>query len=165
MQGLTTLKAVGMCHRDLSLENLMLHGNNALIIDMGMCLRVPMMDGPSKQRFLITPQGVCGKWHCMSPEICNNTAFDGHAVDLWATGVILFIMLMGYPPWEKPQMSDERFKFMTQGYLVNMLTEWKTGLTGDAMDLLQRMFWLDPTDRLSLEQVWAHPWTQKDDPI
>ena len=30
----------------------------------------------------------------------------------------------------------------------------------DAMDLLQRMFWLDPTDRLSLEQVCAHPWMQ-----
>lgn len=165
-----------------------MHGNSAMIIDMGMCLRVPSVQGNS--RFLITPQGTCGKWHCMSPEICNNTTpFDGHAVDLWAAGmhdcflfllflhlssshycslhlapgVILFIMLTGFPPWEKPLLTDERFKFMSNGYLVHMLTEWKTGLSGDAMDLLQRMFWIDPTDRLSLEQVWAHPWTNKTD--
>jgi serine/threonine-protein kinase HSL1 (negative regulator of Swe1 kinase) len=80
-----------------------------------------------------------------------------------APGVILFIMLTGYPPWEKPLPTDERFKFMSNGYLVHMLTEWKTGLSADAMDLLQRMFMLDPTDRLSLEQVWAHPWTTKTD--
>jgi serine/threonine protein kinase len=100
----------------------------------------------------------------MSPEICNNTEpFDGHAVDLWAVGVILFLMLTGYPPWEKPVLTDERFRFMSNGYLVHMLTEWKTGLTPDAMDLLQRMFWIDPTDRLSLDQVCAHPWMQKND--
>lgn len=143
----------------------MIHSNNVLVIDMGMCLRIPFMEeSGTKQRCLIKPQGTCGKWHCMSPEVCNSsTPFDGHAVDLWAAGVVLFIMLTGYPPWEKPLMSDERFKYMTNGYLVAMLTEWKTGLTGDAMDLLQRMFWLDPTDRLCLEQVWAHPWTQKRD--
>jgi serine/threonine protein kinase len=140
----------------------MLDGDNVIIIDMGMCLRVPVMNPITKERFLITPQGTCGKWQYMSPEICNGaTPFDGHAVDLWAVGVILFIMLTGYPPWEKAVLTDERFKFMANGYLVNMLTEWKTGLSGDAMDLLQRMFWLDPIDRLSLEQVWAHPWTQK----
>jgi hypothetical protein len=47
---------------------------------------------------------------------------------------------------------------MAYDNLVRMLTEWQVGLLGDAMDLLQRMFWLDPTDRLSLEQVCAHPW-------
>ena len=139
----------------------MIHGNNALIIDMGMCLRIPYMD--NGQRFLISPQGICGKWHCMSPEIySNSTPFDGPAVDLWAAGVILFIMLTGYPPWERPSLSDDRFKYMINGYLVHMLTEWKTGLSGDAMDLLQRIFWFDPTDRLCLEQVLAHPWMQKE---
>jgi serine/threonine protein kinase len=39
-----------------------------------------------------------------------------------------------------------------------MLTEWEIGLSGDAMDLLQRMLFIDPMDRLSLDQVRAHPW-------
>mmetsp|Transcript_29858 Transcript_29858/g.59499 ORF Transcript_29858/g.59499 Transcript_29858/m.59499 type:complete len:567 (+) Transcript_29858:178-1878(+) len=160
LQGLACLKEAGVSHRDMSLENLLVQEGNVLVIDMGMCLRVPYLNPVNKrQRLLIQPQGTCGKWHYMSPEICKNKEpFDGHAVDLWGAGVILFLMLTGFPPWEKPILTDERFKYMSNGYLVQMLTEWKVGLSADAMDLLQRMFWLDPTDRLSLEQVWAHPW-------
>ena len=170
LRGLACLKKAGVAHRDLSLENLLVHDGNVLVIDMGMCLRVPMADTSDNiqqhhqqqqqhQRYLIVPQGVCGKWGYMSPEVCNNKLpFDGHAVDLWAAGVILFLMLTGFPPWERPILSDERFKYMSNGYLVQMLTEWNVGLSADAMDLLQRMFWLDPLDRLSLEQVWSHPW-------
>ena len=158
LKGLSCLKKAGVAHRDLSLENLLVHEGNVLVIDMGMCLRIPVIE-QTGQRYLILPQGVCGKWHYMSPEVCKNQfPFDGPAVDLWAAGVILFLMLTGFPPWERPVMTDERFKYMSNGYLVQMLTEWQMGLSADAMDLLQRMFWLDPTDRLSLEQVVAHPW-------
>jgi len=155
---------------------------------MGMCLRVPytLVDGASggdlsnsfnnmsltkldptsynnsidnSRRHLILPQGTCGKWIYMSPEIHKNKEpFDGFAVDMWAAGVILFLMLTGFPPWERACGTDERFKYMTAGYLVQMLTEWELGLSSDAMDLLQRMLWLDPKDRLSLEQVRSHPW-------
>eukprot|EP00978_Attheya_sp_CCMP212_P014635 scaffold37399_cov54-Attheya_sp.AAC.4 len=63
-------------------------------------------------------------------------------------------MLMGFPLWEQPCRTDERFKYMTQGYLVQiMLTEWNVSLSGDVMDLLQQLLWIDPNDRLSLAQV------------
>lgn len=108
---------------------------------------------------MVTPQGTCGKWIYMSPEIYKNSApFDGYAVDMWAAGVILFLMLMGFPPWDRACQTDERFKYMSAGYLVQMLTEWEMGISPDAMDLLQRMLFLDPKDRLSLDQVRAHPW-------
>jgi serine/threonine protein kinase len=170
----------------MSLENLLVHQNGALIIDLGMCLRVPLRDdavtlatmsgmntngssfpnpnslflnGRATPRNLIRPQGTCGKWIYMSPEIyLNREPFDGFAVDMWAAGVILFLMLTGFPPWERACATDERFKYMTAGYLVQMLTEWDLGLSSDAMDLLQRMLFLDPKDRLSLDQVRAHPW-------
>lgn len=170
-----------------------MHESGALIIDMGMCLRVPFQgekpamclstsfgnmsvgaqngDGPAvippetynlkrkEPRVLIKPQGTCGKWIYMSPEVYKNKdAFDGYAVDMWAAGVILFLMLTGFPPWERACQTDERFKYMTAGYLVQMLTEWEIGISSDAMDLLQRMLFLDPKDRLSLDQVRAHPW-------
>lgn len=193
------MQNAGVCHRDMSLENLLVHQSGALIIDMGMCLRIPYrndgvagstMDLPSsfqnlsmngasnangsgvhdpinivelharsKPRYLISPQGTCGKWIYMSPEIYKNReAFDGYAVDMWAAGVILFLMLTGFPPWERACKTDERFKYMTAGYLVQMLTEWEVGISSDAMDLLQRMLFIDPKDRLSLDQVKAHPW-------
>ena len=171
----------------MSLENLLVHKDGALIIDMGMCLLIPyqdstmaitqslgnmnmngtlspplqlsLMSARARPRSLIRPQGTCGKWIYMSPEIYQNSEpFDGFAVDMWAAGVILFLMLTGFPPWERACATDERFKYMTAGYLVQMLTEWEIGLSSDAMDLLQRMLFLDPKDRLSLDQVRAHPW-------
>jgi serine/threonine protein kinase len=189
------MQNAGICHRDMSLENLLVHKNGALIIDMGMCLRIPfandggnqlaasfdqlnvnggaaavaaqggvpvnplLLAGRSRPRDLISPQGTCGKWIYMSPEIFKNKdPFDGYAVDMWAAGVILFLMLTGFPPWERACQTDERFRYMTAGYMVQMLSEWEVGLSGDAMDLLQRMLFLDPKDRLSLDQVRAHPW-------
>lgn len=184
------MQRAGICHRDMSLENLLVHQSGCLIIDMGMCLRIPyatdaasmlltsmenmnltngdattnqgppeILDGVDTPRHLMSPQGTCGKWIYMSPEIYQNKEpFDGFAVDMWAAGVILFLMLTGFPPWERACATDERFKYMTAGYLVQMLTEWELGLSSDAMDLLQRMLWLDPKDRLSLAQVRAHPW-------
>lgn len=118
-----------------------------------------VLSARKEQRYLIRPQGTCGKWIYMSPEIYKSREpFDGYAVDMWAAGVILFLMLTGFPPWERPCFTDDRFKYMTAGYLVQMLTEWQLGLSPDAMDLLQRMLFLDPKDRLSLDQVRAHPW-------
>jgi serine/threonine protein kinase len=166
-----------VAHRDMSPENLMVHEGNVFIIDMGMSLRIPSLQNMNDdnyygmqhshqylhphphQRSLILPQSPCGKWYYLSPEVClSEQPFDGPAVDLWAAGVILFIMLTGLPPWEEPRMSDENFRLMTNGHLMRLLTERRVGLSVDAMDLLQRMFWYDPADRLSLEQVCAHPW-------
>lgn len=182
VQGLDNLQKMGICHRDMSLENLLVHKDGALVIDMGMCLRIPYceedpgslaatfdsmkMNGQAAQqqqnprrRSLIKPQETCGKWIYMAPEIYRNEEpFDGFAVDMWAAGVILFLMLTGFPPWDRACGTDERFHYMSGGYLVQMLTEWEIGLSSDAMDLMQRMLFLDPKDRLSLEQVRAHPW-------
>ena len=114
IQGLTCLKRAGVAHRDMSPENLMVHDGNVYIIDLGMCLRIPSLHDDHDdnghdivndsiryhpdERALIAPQGVCGKWYYLSPEVClSEEPFDGPAVDLWAAGVILFIMLTGIP--------------------------------------------------------------------
>jgi serine/threonine protein kinase len=142
LNGLENLQRAGICHRDMSLENLLVHKDGALIIDMGMCLLIPYQEAPlsvtasfnnmnmngipvsggnstqtqqqilrktltqqsqahalsgrQRPRYLIKPQGTCGKWLYMSPEIYENKLpFDGFAVDMWAAGVILFLMLTG----------------------------------------------------------------------
>jgi len=160
--GIDFLHRNGICHRDISLENLLVHENSSLIIDLGMCLRLP------SNRRLISPQGTCGKWHYMSPEIALNRVFDGYAVDLWSAGVILFLMLTGIPPWERPLLADERFRYMTAGYLAPILSEWaqqspNLEVSPEAMDLLQKMLWFQPKERLSLRQVRAHPWILQED--
>jgi serine/threonine protein kinase len=193
LNGLQHLQSVGVCHRDISLENILVHNDKvSLIIDLGMCVRYPIVvptaattttasatattaaaavssldvpeaAGPSvllppPSSALISPQGTCGKWIYMSPEIYKNRAFHGPTVDLWATGVILFLLLTGFPPWDRACDTDERYRYMSAGYLVQMLTEWQIPISADAKDLLQRMLFADPADRLSLQQVRAHPW-------
>ena len=152
---------MGVCHRDLSLENVLVAEDNCLIIDMGMCLRVPYND-PSRRcitdvrrgdptRRLMKPQGVCGKHNYMSPEIFLNTAaFDGFAIDLWAAGVILYIMLTGFPPYDQANRTDQRFDLIVNGSLMRQLKSWGINLSEDAGDLMQSMLQLDPRERLTL---------------
>lgn len=61
-QGLETLQAMQICHRDLSPENMIILDNKTLVIDFGMCLRIPYT---SAGRHLITPQTPCGKLVCV----------------------------------------------------------------------------------------------------
>ena len=94
--GLHHLQSKGICHRDLSLENILVDVNHCLVIDMGMCLRVPYhcpgdLNGKAvdvehgTDRRLIVPMGTCGKKNYMSPEVYENKDnFDGFAVDLWS---------------------------------------------------------------------------------
>ncbi len=136
---------------------------------MGMCLYVPYND-PERQgsvtdatkgttRRLMKPQGVCGKHNYMSPEIYSNTAaFDGFSIDLWAAGVILYIMLTGFPPYDQASRADQKFDIIVRGNLVRQLTDWGIVLSDDAGDLLQSMLQLDPRDRLTLADVMSHPW-------
>lgn len=168
-QGLHHLQREGVCHRDMSLENILVDGDKCTIIDMGMCLRVPYSD-PHKHnavtdathgrtRRLIKPQGVCGKHNYMSPEVFANTdSFDGFAIDLWSAGVILYIMLTGFPPYDQASRTDQRFELIVSGRLMEQLRNWDIFLSDEAGDLMQSMLQLDPRDRPSLAEVLAHPW-------
>merc|ERR550539_895084 len=128
-----------------------------VIIDMGMCLRIPVRDD-SMERCLIRRRSRCGKMYYMAPEVYAQQPFDGRAVDMWAVGVCLFMMLTGQSPWEHPSPLDARFRHFTNGHLIRILTGWNMNLSPDAIDLLQQMLFRDPRDRLSLQQVRNHPW-------
>mmetsp|Transcript_26463 Transcript_26463/g.39658 ORF Transcript_26463/g.39658 Transcript_26463/m.39658 type:complete len:463 (-) Transcript_26463:174-1562(-) len=175
MNGVETLQRAGICHRDMSLENLMTDKEGrALIIDMGMSIKIPYVDDDDRQntnnnfedhrqrqRCFIRADRACGKPYYMSPEIRRNRLpFDGHAVDVWALGPILFLMVAGFPPFEIADNADERFYYLSNGYFAQTVRSWNIGLSADLIDLLQRMFFIDPRDRLSLAQVRAHPWFQ-----
>jgi serine/threonine protein kinase len=137
-------------------------------MDMGMCLRVPYHDpvnggvtdvSRGQIRRLMRPQGVCGKHNYMSPEVFANTdAFDGFAIDLWAAGVILYIMLTGFPPYDQASETDQRFRLIITGRLAQQLRSWGIDLSDEAGGLMQSMLHLDPRRRLTLSQVLQHPW-------
>jgi serine/threonine protein kinase len=136
-----------------------------------MSLRVPCDDGDdapagtTTRRRLITPQVPCGKPNYISPEVLRGgEPFDGFAVDLWSCGVVLFIMLVGLPPWDVARVEDPRYRTVVrQGGLERMLHSWHRPVSPWAADLLQKMFREDPSERLSLAEVMCHPWVACDD--
>eukprot|EP00521_Asterionellopsis_glacialis_P016723 CAMPEP_0195300208 /NCGR_PEP_ID=MMETSP0707-20130614/26956_1 /TAXON_ID=33640 /ORGANISM="Asterionellopsis glacialis, Strain CCMP134" /LENGTH=457 /DNA_ID=CAMNT_0040362837 /DNA_START=159 /DNA_END=1532 /DNA_ORIENTATION=+ len=169
LQGMRHLQSRGVCHRDLSPENIMMEKDCSLIIDMGMCLRIPYSNPGNppevvtditqgSNRRLIKPQGACGKLPYMSPEIYKNqTAFDGEAVDVFTAGTILFCMLSGNKSYERPEITDSQFYWMTHG-LSQLLESWGVDLSREALKLLEGMLHISPKLRLSLDEVIDHPW-------
>ena len=174
MAGVKHLHSVGICHRDLSPENVMIDRDDSLIIDMGMCLRVPycvsesntqVMDietareaTPQPQRCLFHPQGACGKLPYMSPEIYKNrTSFDGSAADVWTAGTILFCMVTGNRSYQRPHASDPQFYWMSRG-LLQLLADWNVKLSPEGEHLLQNMLQVKPRLRLTVDEVMNHPW-------
>jgi len=147
----------------------------ALVIDLGMCIRVPYNSpngvgcdavydvSAGTLRRPIHPQGQCGKPNYISPEILQNSEpFDAFAVDIWACGIVLFIMLVGLPPFEWASSDDPRFRLIGRGGLQQLVEQWQRPISHQAMDLLQCMLRPDPRDRLSLFQILQHPWVTEE---
>lgn len=176
MAGVQFLHSIGICHRDLSPENVMIDGNGCLIIDMGMCLRVPYTDpkSPGKvidisqgtSRRLFTPQGACGKLPYMSPEIYRNRHdFDGAAADVWTAGTIFFCMVTGNRSYQRPHPSDPQFYWMSRG-LTQLLSDWHVTMSPQGIHLLQNMLQIDQRLRLTIDEVVNHPWfDHPDEPV
>jgi serine/threonine protein kinase len=158
----------------MSLENILVDEyKTSVVIDLGMCLKVPFDDGETggvadvtsgTLRRLVTPLVPCGKPNYISPEVLKSLEpFDGFAIDLWASAVILFIMLVGLPPWEFAREEDPRYKMVVRGGLERMVRSWQRPISPLAADLLQRMLREDPRERLSLCEVKDHPWVVNDE--
>jgi len=177
ISGVHHLHSIGICHRDLSPENVMMDKEaGTLIIDMGMCLRVPYVSsdtsvptdkmtatgsGGQLRRCWLRPQGACGKLPYMAPEVyASQIPFDSAAIDVWTTGTILFCMLSGNRSYQRPESSDPQFYWMTKG-LGQLLNDWDVRLSPEGLDLLQNMLQVEPRLRLTLEEVLAHPWLSK----
>ena len=157
ISGLQSLQSQGVCHRDLSLENVLVcHLNIAKIIDFGVATKVG--------RYLNSNDSV-GKVNYMAPEVYKGHMgmYDGFAADIWSAGVMLFTMVAGAPPFERPDMADARFVLVRQGQLSQMLDSWgMTHISHDVRDLLTRILVVDnPDARLDVEGILNHGWMNR----
>ena len=104
----------------------------------------------------------CGKLLYMAPELFEaREPFDAFAADVWALGIILFLLLTGMPPWDAasgPTPTDMRYVYVRDGRLDELLRTWNITLSAHAPDLLQKLLTADPRNRLTLPQLKAHPW-------
>ena len=155
--GLHFMHSKGVVHRDLSLENALLAGDDVLkIIDMGLATELPVPDHSP------IPRQRVGKTGYMSPEVYDRSEVqDGRLVDTWCTGIMLFIMLFGVPPYRVPcARSCRLFGFLQKGRLLDLVKHWgKDGNASvEAKDLVSRLLHPQAAQRLVCEDILAHPW-------
>lgn len=164
MSGLHRLQSLGVGHRDLSMENILYDASRNLycIIDFGMCLRQKFVIDPATGATVLAPihkLPICGKKNYVSPEVLReDPTFSPVLTDIWAAGIILFMVLTGVPPVDKATVADERYCMIIRGELGAMLASWDMDLSPEVVDLMQRMLQADPASRITLAEIARHPW-------
>lgn len=157
VSGLLHCHENGVSHRDLKPENLFLSADFQIKIgDFGLSHLTE--DGcETAHRYIRT---VCGTRAYMAPEIIERVPYRGEAVDVWSAGVILFILLTGFPPLLKAQESDWYFLRLKNKEHEYFWGAHERNHTFNPMvkDLILKL--LDPNEhtRISLADILDHPW-------
>jgi len=159
LQAVAYLHGRGICHRDLKPENLLYLSNaegtreyrQIKVADFGLA-RVRTPNNPMRT--------MCGTPGYVAPEVLDPRITEpegyGPLVDIWSIGVILYIMLCGFPPF----YSDNTltlFRQIRRGDFSFPSPYWDR-ISASAKDLLCQMLVVDPRRRLTADQCLQHPW-------
>ncbi|KAM0848503.1 hypothetical protein ACQ4PT_054341 [Festuca glaucescens] len=151
IDGMSYCHGKGVYHRDLKPENVLVdRKGNIKISDFGLSALPQHLGGDG---LLHT---TCGSPNYIAPEVLQNRGYDGSLSDIWSCGVILYIMLVGYLPFDDRNMVvlyQKIFKGDTH------IPEW---LSPGAQDLLRRILKPDPKKRINMAEIKTHDWFQKD---
>lgn len=140
-----------ICHRDLKPENILMDRDlNVKIVDFGMAALQPAGS------WLETS---CGSPHYACPEIATGRRYKGVHADIWSCGVVLYAMLVGTLPFgsgDEGESVDRILEDVQRGEL-----RFPREVSNTARDLIWRILQRNPSQRISLEQMWQHPLLRK----
>jgi len=143
----------GVVHRDIKPENILFETKDAdspvMIIDFGLARQHSSFEGPMKS--------VVGTPYYVAPEVLRK-CYD-KSCDLWSVGVIAYIMLCGYPPFNGLD-NAETHKSILRGRYRFASEDWR-GTSREARDFIQRMLKMDTRRRMTVEQALQHPFIVK----
>ncbi|KFV47871.1 Serine/threonine-protein kinase DCLK3, partial [Gavia stellata] len=150
-EALVYIHSKSIVHRDLKPENLLVQHNadkstTLKLADFGLAKQV------TKPIFT-----VCGTPTYVAPEILAEKGY-GLEVDMWAAGVILYILLCGFPPFRSQERDQEElFQIIQLGHYEFLSPYWDN-ISAAAKDLITRLLIVDPQKRYTARQVLQHPW-------
>lgn len=156
LEGLEHCHNSGICHRDLKPENLLLDvDGNLKISDFGFStLNIGDADGDGNARAELL-HTTCGTPNYVAPEVLGKDGYDGKKADIWSMGVILYVMLAGYLPFDEGTMVALFAKIKKADYTF---PDW---FSPEAKDMLKRILVTDPSQRYKLSDIKNHPWYKK----
>jgi serine/threonine protein kinase len=169
---LAFLHGVGVVHADLKPENLLLSTKNRLdgtikIIDFGCAVVDDVEDSQDayaskKKKSLLKNASSTGTTAYWPPERFNMESTANSGTDMWAIGVILYIMLTGVHPFDVEGVStDEDIKARIKADPLPPLTDDLVGhLSESAIDLISKLMEKDPKKRLTAYDMLQHPWVR-----
>ena len=162
ISGLEYCHARGVCHRDLKPENLLLDATKTLkISDFGLSALASQVndnvtaavgdDGVIPDQMLHT---ICGTPNYVAPEVLmdESKGYNGQAADIWSAGVILYVLLAGFPPFDESSMVELFRKIVKADF------KYPSHFTADAKDLVGQILNPDPNKRATIAQIKAHRW-------
>lgn len=141
--------SMGIAHRDLKPENLLYASadpNSILkITDFGLAKVI--------NNDLMTT--ACGTPGYVAPEILEGKGYD-LAVDYWSIGVIVYVMLCGFPPFYEDS-NEKLFNAIKKGEFEFPSPTWDQ-ISDYAKDLIRKLLVTDPAKRLNADGILKHPW-------
>ncbi|KAK2643641.1 hypothetical protein Ddye_018836 [Dipteronia dyeriana] len=150
LQAISHMHNLGIVHRDIKPDNIMFSADENLVklADFGSA------DFFSKESGELL-RGVVGTPYYVAPEVVAGLDYN-EKVDVWSAGVVLYIMLAGFPPFYGDTVTDI-FEAVLRGNLRFPTRAFKS-VSSMAKDLLRRMLCKDVSRRFSAEQALRHPW-------
>lgn len=162
--GLSHMHEKGIAHCDLKPDNFLFHENGKLkIIDFGMSKRVP-------RGYRTSLSALCGTPYYTAPEVLKGQYHK--AADNWSVGVVMFVMLFGYPPFYAcPEKYGDRenemiYKQIKKGFKPRVKRGYGRHFPRDidsselARDLMKMLLKMDVASRLTAVEALDHKWFQ-----
>ncbi|KDQ55379.1 hypothetical protein JAAARDRAFT_159379 [Jaapia argillacea MUCL 33604] len=151
--GMDYIHRQGVCHRDLKPENLLLDAAGTLkISDFGLSSVFKLKE--SGKTRLLTER--CGSLPYVAPELNSDAPYRAEPIDIWGVGVILFTLLAGNTPWDEPTKHSPEFRRYVSKTIFQE-EPWNR-LGQGALSLLVGLLNVDPSERMTLSDIIAHPW-------
>ncbi|KAJ8623554.1 hypothetical protein MRB53_032083 [Persea americana] len=141
----------GVFHRDLKPENVLVDAKgNIKISDFGLSAL------PQHIRDDGLLHTTCGSPHYVAPEVLDNRGYDGATSDLWSCGVILYVVLTGYLPFDDNNLAVLYHK-IRKG--IHQIPKW---ISPGARNMISRILDPNPKTRISIAEIKADEWFKQD---
>ncbi|KAJ8753807.1 hypothetical protein K2173_000061 [Erythroxylum novogranatense] len=140
----------GVCHRDLKPENLLLdESGNLKVSDFGLSA---LSESKRQDGLLHT---TCGTPAYVAPEVINRKGYDGAKADIWSCGVILFVLLAGYLPFQDSNLMGMYRKIGKGDF------KFPNWFAPEVRKLLSKILVPNPNTRISMVKIMENSWFRK----